>query len=227
MHGDHRPSGTQKLTFVVLHLAILGWGAWLLLDGGAVGVLSLFGWIATPAEPVRRAVLVVCGLIYWLRLTLGTFIFMRRRMDGSEVAVVVPWLLVIHTTFALLGATATGSIGWLFGLGLALYAAGSLINTVSEYQRHRWKQVPAHGGHLYTGGLFRYARHVNYFGDIVLFSGWALATGRLVALVLPAIMTVVFVFEHAPRLDRYLAERYGDEYARWAAETPRLVPFLF
>lgn len=87
--------------------------------------------------------------------------------------------------------------------------------------------MPEHAGHLYTAGLFCYARHVNYFGDILLFSGYALLTGRLSALAIPLIMSLGFAFGHAPKLDQYLANRYGDEYQHWAASTACLIPWLY
>ena len=66
-----------------------------------------------------------------------------------------------------------------------------------------------------TRGLFGYARHINYFGDVVLFTGWALMTGR------PALLVNV------PAQDRYLAERYGDEYREHARHTALLIPYLY
>jgi hypothetical protein len=63
---------------------------------------------------------------------------------------------------------------------------GSALNTGAERQRYRWKRRPENAGHLYTGGLFAYARHINYFGDQVLFTGWALITGRLWLFLIPA-----------------------------------------
>lgn len=148
-------------------------------------------------------------------------------MGWSEIAIVGFWLFIIHTTFAITGGTNDAPLGFLLGLGILLYVVGSVINTGSELQRHRWKRKPGHRGHLYTEGLFRYARHINYFGDIVLFIGWGLTTGRVAALAIPVIMTLGFLFEHAPKLDRYLATHYDGEYQEWAAHTPRLVPWLY
>jgi hypothetical protein len=45
------------------------------------------------------------------------------------------------------------------------------FNGLSELQRYRWKRQPQNAGRLYTGGLFAYARHINYFGDQELFTG--------------------------------------------------------
>jgi steroid 5-alpha reductase family enzyme len=160
-------------------------------------------------------------------MAFGLFVLLRRRVAWSETAAVGFWILVIHTTFAVLGSTNPSPVGIAAGAGIALYVLGSGLNTGSEWQRHRWKKDPANRGRLFTGGLFRFARHINYFGDIVLFTGYALITGRALALAIPAITALSFVFGHAPALDRYLAGRYGDAYTRWAARTPRLIPWLY
>ena len=73
-------------------------------------------------------------------------------------------------------------------LGVALYIAGSFLNTGSELQRKRWKERPENKGRLFTGGFFRYALHINYFGDEVLFAGYALITGQAWALLVPLLM---------------------------------------
>jgi steroid 5-alpha reductase family enzyme len=108
--------------------------------------------------------------------------------------------------------------------GIALYLAGSYLNTASEWTRMRWKRAPGHQGKLYTGGLFARSMHVNYFGDMVLFTGFALGTGRYVALLVPLLMTLSFAFVHVPVLDAYLADRYGAEFKAYAERTSRLVP---
>jgi protein-S-isoprenylcysteine O-methyltransferase Ste14 len=46
-------------------------------------------------------------------------------------------------------------------------------------------------------------------------------------LVIPALMPGGFGFVDIPAQDRYLAERYGDEYRDYARRTPRLIPFIY
>ncbi len=227
MHGVHSPSTTQKTALAAIHLASVAFATWILLAAGDSTLLGLFRLNPPHAQTVRVVLLLAAGYIYFVRMTFGLFTFLRRRVDWPEVVVVGLWLFVIHTTFALLGSTNASPPGVLLFLGPPLYALGSLLNTASERQRHQWKQDPRHSGQLYTGGLFRYARHINYFGDIVLFTGYALLTGRLVALAIPVLMTLGFLFEHAPKLDRHLASRYGRPYHDWAARTPRLIPWVY
>jgi protein-S-isoprenylcysteine O-methyltransferase Ste14 len=35
------------------------------------------------------------------------------------------------------------------------------------------------------------------------------------------------VFLNVPALDRYLAERYGEEFQAYAARTKKLIPFVY
>jgi protein-S-isoprenylcysteine O-methyltransferase Ste14 len=77
------------------------------------------------------------------------------------------------------------------------------------------------------GGLFHYARHVNYFGDEVLFTSYVLMTGRAGLLVIPVLMAFGFVFANIPAQDLYLEERYGDEYRAYARTLKRFIPYIY
>ena len=67
-------------------------------------------------------------------------------------------------------------------VGVVLFVSGSYLNTGAEYQRYRWKRRTENQGRLYTSGLFRYAMHINYFGDSLTYLGLALITLELVPL---------------------------------------------
>jgi len=74
-------------------------------------------------------------------------------------------------------------------------------------------------GHLYTGGLFRYSRHINYFGDLLLFLGCGILTGQLWTGIVPLAMGVNFALVIIPAHDAYLAMRYGREFDDYAKRT--------
>ncbi len=148
-------------------------------------------------------------------------------MEWAEAGVISIWVYIIHLGFAFLGGTNTASIGIITFVGFSLYTAGSYLNTASEYSRHLWKQRPENQGKLYTSGLFRYSMHVNYFGDEVLFAGFAMITGSPWALLVPALMAVFFVRINIPILDDYLRNRYGSEFVTYAKRTKRFVPYVY
>ncbi|WP_169730414.1 methyltransferase family protein [Salinispira pacifica] len=111
--------------------------------------------------------------------------------------------------------------------GAVLFVLGSFINSWSEYQRKRFKAKPENGGRLYTGGLFSVSMHINYFGDMIWATGLALMTGSLISAAIPVIMTAMFVWIHIPRLDAYLAEKYGREFEDYASRTKKLIPWMY
>jgi protein-S-isoprenylcysteine O-methyltransferase Ste14 len=212
MHGDTDPSKLPRLVMVGLHL---------------VGVLlATTILVAEPLTP-RRVALLACAWIYFTRVLATSFVFLRRGVDWTEALQVGPFLLIVQGALAWLGARATAPWGPVDTLAILLYVLGSFLNTGSELQRKAWKARPENKGHLYTGGLFGLSRHVNYFGDVVLFSGFALLTRSPWAALVPALMAAMFVFLHIPILDRYLRERYGDEYVAWTKRSKKLVPFVY
>jgi protein-S-isoprenylcysteine O-methyltransferase Ste14 len=118
-------------------------------------------------------------------------------------------------------------VGFVEVIGILLYLSGSYLNTQSEYHRHVWKLKAKNRGRLYTKGLFGLAMHINYFGDIILFTGLAAVTHSLSILVIPLIMTVNFIFNIIPSLDRYLEKKYKDEFITYARKTKKLVPLIY
>lgn len=226
MYGGYDPSTGPKTLITAFNTLAVAGAAWFLF-GGADTVAGWFGTEFDQAEALRRALLVTLSAIYLLRFVATNFVMLKRSMDWNEAATIGVWVLVIHGTMAYLGGTNPDSVGVLTWAGAVLYLVGSYLNTGSEYQRKLWKRNPENKGKLYTEGLFKYSMHINYFGDAVLFSGFALVTGTLWAFVIPAIMVCMFVFLNIPMLDKYLAERYGDAFREYSGRTAKFVPFVY
>lgn len=214
----HANSHTEKVTFAVLHagaLAVAGWIA--------------FGW-ALPDGP-RAKLLFAVAALYFARHMVTLFVLLKRRVGYDEALGLAGFMLLFEAGFVLLGGGILRAeaipFGWLDAVALGLVLSGSVLNTGSELQRWAWKRNPANRGHCHTEGMFAWSQHINYFGDTVLFTGWALLTASLWALLLPLLIGLSFVFYHIPALDAYLADRYGDEFRAYAARTARFVPFLY
>ncbi|HTV05291.1 MAG TPA: DUF1295 domain-containing protein [Acidobacteriaceae bacterium] len=217
----------QRATFAVLILLCSYLAAWILLGPGLTTIGCWLGHNWTPANPLRRAILATALTIYFLRLLLTIFVFSRRGIRWSEVSIIVPWIFLLFCVFSILGAlnpAPFAAAGW---AGVALYLFGSWMNTWSEHQRNLWKQRPENRGHLYTGGLFRYTRHPNYLGDVILFSGLCLICGRSITAIIPVLMLAGFVFANIPTLDKHLQQHYGDEFTHYATHTRKLIPFVY
>lgn len=217
----HDPSVLQKGAFWLLHLGVVGVCAWLAWSG-AGGAL---------VDPVRAWILFACGALYLIRHGITLFYLLERKVSWSEALGLVGFMALFEIGLLLVGGgvfrDAAVPLGPVDAVGFGLLAVGSFLNTGSEVQRKLWKRDPAHRGHCYTGGMFAWSMHINFFGDVVLFTGWALLTHAWWALLLPLAMLLMFVFVHIPSLDAYLAERYGGEFEAYAKTTHRLVPFVW
>lgn len=220
-----------KVLFFFLHGIGVGLSAYLVLGGGVSAVGGWLGQSWQITEPLRAQWMFAAVVLYWLRHGITLFYLLQRKVELSEVLGLSVFLILLEPTFCLLASGVTKSsvtpFGWLAYVSLGLIVLGSYLNTCSEVQRKWWKADPEHRGKCYTEGLFRYSMHINYFGDSVSFTGWALLTGVGWALILPLGMTAGFLFFHIPGLDSYLEERYGDEFRDYAKRTKKLIPFLY
>ena len=149
------------------------------------------------------------------------------RAAGELLGVFAFFLPGVFFSFSLAAASRNTPLGIPAWIGLGLYVVGSWLNTWSEQQRYWWKQHGENKGHLYTGGLFSLSRHINYFGDMLLSSGWAMGSDRWWNVWAPLFMTTGFVFGHIPELEKYLAHKYSEEWPEYARKVKSLVPFIF
>lgn len=189
---------------------------------------ELIGVLPTHKLTGGRAIMVSSGLVLLLlRMAVTSLVLLPRRIEPPEAVAVGVWLAVIHLGFALAAMANPAPVGVAALVGGVLFVAGSLLNTVSEYQRKRFKERPANRGHLYTEGLFGLAMHINYFGDIVWAIGLAMITGSIWSAVIPLLMTAMFVRGHIPRLDAHLAARYGEEFEEYRRSSKKLIPWLY
>lgn len=227
VYGSKTHSLPQKLVLQTCSwLGVLG-VAWFLFGGGRAALADLFGTSWAAATPTRSTLLLLASAIYAARLAFTTFYLVRRTMTWGEILPIGPWLLVIHSTFAFFGGRNPAPVSWITWLGCAVYLFGSYLNTGSELLRHFWKQRPENKGRIYTAGLFKYSMHINYFGDVVLFSGFALIAGVVWAAIIPLLMATFFITFNIPMLDAYLAQRYAGQFEQYAATTKKFVPFIY
>ena len=219
VNRDYDRSFSQKLSFALIHTCIVATCIWL-----------AFGSIDWP-NPMRARLLAFCAILYWARHCVTLFVLLKRQVAYSEVFGLSVFMAVFEIGFVLLGAgildDAPTQLGSLDGIAFALVLLGSYLNTGSELQRWRWKKKPSSRDHCYTDGLFGYATHINYFGDSVLFTGWAILAASMFAWGIPVFVTAGFVFFNVPALDTYLSKRYGVEFDEYAAKTAKLVPSIY
>jgi protein-S-isoprenylcysteine O-methyltransferase Ste14 len=191
---------------------------------------SLLAWLkpyAINGNFTRQVILMFCLVFYVLRLFITVFVFLKRKMAWSEMTLVSGLMCIALFAFAKVGGNTHQPIGVLDYFSIFLYLVGSWLNTYSEYTRYIWKKQEVNQGRPYTKGLFKYSMHINYFGDVVLFTGIALIALHFSMLFIPLFMALNFAFFIIPRLDEYLTDKYGDEFKEYAERTKNFIPVIY
>ena len=217
--GEKAPSLGPKAAITAWYLLCVSAALWL--------TFSAQPEVNRQGDPWRQAALIACAAGYIARAAHTLFVFVKRRVPWWEAAWGGSVIGCVLFFFLLGGLRASQAMGPVDLAAVALYAAGSWIGTASEHARHIWKARPENRGRLYTDGLFRYSRHINYFGDLLLFAGFGLLTRQSWTGIVPLAMGLNFALMIIPAHDAYLAARYGGDFDRYARGTKKLVPFLY
>lgn len=222
---DKLTDAAYSLTFIVLVTVIGGW----------TGLSTIQFWL-------RLAV-------YLWALRLGVYLFVRivkikadRRFDrirnnlwkfggfwllqGVSVWLIALPMLVILVKQPLKPVVVT-MIGGLF------WSIGLVVETVADWQKFRFKNRPENRERWIENGLWRWSRHPNYFGEIMLWWGLAIAATPYfigtdwLSLVGPVFLTFLLIrVSGIPPLERKADKKYGDQpaYQNYRRKTSRLVP---
>lgn len=223
LYGKHAQSLPQKIFVIAAESVILGFSFYLLFGSG----FERIGLDMRAGDAWRRALVFAFNCVVFARMAITLFYLMRRAMPLEETISIPLAFAVYYLGFSYFVYDTSHPFDAIDALGIALFAAGSYLNTGSELQRDRWKKAPEHKGKLYTEGLFRYSMHINYFGDILWVTGYALVTRDWYAAIVPAFIFCFFAFFNAPKLDAHLREHYGEQFAEYERTTSKLIPFVY
>jgi protein-S-isoprenylcysteine O-methyltransferase Ste14 len=179
------------------------------------------------SDLVRRILVAFCLIVYFIRFLFSVWVFSMRRWTWLETIIITILMSFAFFAFGWFGGNNKTILGVFEMIGIILYLSGSYINSSSEYFRHAWKKKIENKGHIYTKGLFKYSMHINYFGEIILFTGFAMVTHSIIPLLIALVMTANFIFNIIPLLDKYLEKKYDDEFREYSGKTKKLIPFLY
>ena len=118
-------------------------------------------------------------------------------------------------------------------LGVCIWFGGFAFESVGDYQLMRYKGNAANQGKIMTKGLWKYTRHPNYFGEIVIWVGVAIIAlpvlrgWQWVTLISPVFVTLLLTrISGVPILEKRADEKWGgrEDYEAYKERTPVLIP---
>ena len=122
--------------------------------------------------------------------------------------------------------------GWM-GAGAVIWLVGLVIEATADAQKSSFRAKHENRGHFVDSGLWRYSRHPNYFGEMLVWWGLFVYTvpvlhGLAYAVVAgPVFITLLLLFVTGiPTVERSADESYGSDpaYRSYKSRTSILVP---
>lgn len=213
-----------------------GWGptmptrwAWVVMESPAV--LVWLGIYLLGDHRFEIVPLVFLGL-WQLHYVHRTFVFpFRLRADGKRTPVLVAALAIVFNLFnAYVNARWVShlghyDLGWLrdprFVVGIVLFLGGRRLNHWADAALIALREK-GDGYQIPRGGLYRYVSCPNYLGEVIEWTGWALATWSLAGLSFA-------VFTFANLVPRAVAHHrwYHETFEHYPPERKAWLPFLW
>lgn len=124
-----------------------------------------------------------------------------------------------HTFSQLIGSNGT----WV-GAVISLAGATLVVLGWKEIYRHYCSKQAGHG-HLVTHGIYRYIRHPQYTGFLLITLGMLFEWATLPLLIMWPILAVLY-YRLAKREEADMEKEFGDEYLDYRRRTSMFVPAL-
>jgi protein-S-isoprenylcysteine O-methyltransferase Ste14 len=227
LYGQTSKSIPQKVTIHVLEILILWLSFWILFQNGGSWVENNLHIHNATGYTGRRKIIFAFSVVTFLRFTFMMTVLLKRAIPWEE-SLSVPFAFVLYFVgFALFALPVSKPVDFIDIFGIILFVAGCVLNTGGEILRNQWKKKPVNKGKIYTKGFFKYARHINYFGDLLWVTAYAVITRNWYAVSIPIFLFCLFAFYNAPKLDKYLKDKYGKDYDNYAKQTKMLIPFVY
>jgi len=189
-------------------------------------------------------------IILW-SVRIGMYLFIRinktgkdRRFDGMRenfwrfagfwlIQAITVWAVLVGSSLYFI--TGAKPITAFMAVGIALWLAGLVIETIADFQKYQFIQDKKNKDKWIQTGIWKYSRHPNYFGEILVWFGVYVfvvsgLTGseQLVAMGSPLFITFMLLFVSGiPLLEKSADAKWGKDaaYKKYKKSTSVLVPF--
>jgi len=197
---------------------------------------------------IGNVILSIIIIIWALRL--GSFLFIRIKKAGEDIRFreikKSPTRFFMTWTFqgmwvslcsacALAGIAKGIIINYYFYCGVAIFLIGFIIEIVADTQKTKFRSNPKNKDKFINSGLWKFSRHPNYVGEILLWLGISIISLssleglELATLISPFFTYLLLVYVSGIRILEYNGDKkwgHLESYKIYKKNTPRLIGFL-
>ena len=236
------------VVFVALHFVEAGYGylfnprygrpisnkvGWVLMESPVFVAMAILWALSDRRFEVAPLVLFALFQIHYFH---RSFIFPLRLRGNSKMPL---GIVLMGAVFNTLNALMQG--GWIFYLapegfyqdwfarpmiwiGIALFAIGMGINLQADHIIRSLRKPGDTRHYIPQGGMFRYVTSANYFGELVEWTGFAIASWSWAGAVF-VLWTFANLAPRAASLRRRYTQEFGEEFTRLGRK--RIIPFIY
>lgn len=217
----------------------------------AVTFVGLAMYNLVVAKELTTAKWVLTSMIMLWSIRIGTYLFIRinktgkdKRFDGLRenfwrfsgfwlIQAVTVWAILIGPSLYFIQGIKP--ITEFMIVGVAVWFMGLIIETVADFQKFQFTQDKKNKDKWINSGLWKYSRHPNYFGEILVWFGVYVfvvsglhGTEQWLAMASPLFITFMLLFVSGiPLLEKSADAKWGKnaDYKKYKKSTSVLVLF--
>jgi steroid 5-alpha reductase family enzyme len=210
------------------------------------------------ADPGHRAAASMTLMVVIWAIRLGGYLFVRiHRMDKDErfdemrpnalrlagfwlLQALTVWVVLLPLNLALRypepALSMIPSQALIEGLGSAVWLVGLAIESAADWQKFQFRNNPANKGRFVSTGLWKWLRHPNYLGEILVWLGFFLfSLPHTMPLIWAAAISPLWIafllikVSGIPLLERAAEKRYGHlpAFQEYKRKSYRLLPGIW
>jgi steroid 5-alpha reductase family enzyme len=215
------------------------------------GLIAVLYGVLGSGDPMRKALLVTCVLLWSARL--GTHLLIRNsthatederyrklRQEYGDVENFLMWRFFMYQALSNVILSAPFLITcldpspvispWMWG-GVVLWTIAVAGESVADHQLRTFRKDPANKGKVCEAGLWNYSRHPNYFFEWLIWVSFALMAMQSpygwAALVCPVIIYILLTkITGIPMLEELSVKSKGQLYIRYQQTTSAFFPWF-
>jgi len=139
------------------------------------------------------------------------------------------FLFIISAPILIFYFSSNSALNWLDFVGFFIWSLGFILESVSDFQKNRFRKDSSNKGKFIQSGLWRYSRHPNYFGESLLWWGIFLVSlslkNGIYAIISPIIITFLLTkVSGIPLLEKKYEN--NPEYSEYKNRTSAFVPWV-